>query len=797
MLADVLVLEWCGMTDRAARNDEMAIDLAAIWAALWRARRWIVPVLVVVAVGAYAGLSMVPPKYRAEAKVIIEARGVRIDPNRTDTEAERSLLDQEGVASQVQLISSRDLARRVAQREKLDQVAEFRRSPGLLQSLLPFLKRAPVSPEEQVLDAYFQRLNVFQIERSRVITIEFTSGDPQVAARVANALVREYLAVQGEAKVNTSADTSTWLENEITGLRAKVAEAEQKVEQWRSQHDLFATNRDGTLVEQQLGGLNQQLTAVRADKAGIEARVEQLRRAVNAGQFDSAPDLQASPGLQRLKEREAALRSRLAELSATLLSGHPQIRALNAQLADVAVQERAEARRVLAALEGELKVADQRIRDLRNELGDGKATAARANESDIQLRALEREAKAQRDLLETFLARYREAVARQSDRALPPDARAISEASAPLEPYFPKIGALTFLITFAALMILVAFVILRELVSGRAVRRPATAEAALSPLATLAAEDDGAGPGDPDDSGPSGGRRPVAVRPVEAERGEDRSAGAAVLALESIRATERRASGDATPASAADLVEPDDVGWGDQPDAATAAAEPVTAVLKSATEPVFVEETDADTVETPAAGADGGPAPLADVVADLLGRRGGRIIAVTSVGDDDTARRGALVAATLAAERGRGCLLELTRHPTPLVDGPGLADLLGELVGFDAVIHRIPSTPAHVVPVGRRPLEPADLAGPRLVLTVDALASSYDHLVIDGGALDAASDALISRLAAVDAVIVVAEADEALRAERGRLRLATAGIAECRIAAAPPVVRRVSGRDAA
>ena len=58
-----------------------------------------------------------------------------------------------------------------------------------------------------------------------------------------------------------------------------------------------------------------------------------------------------------------------------------------------------------------------------------------------ELRALEREAKAQRDLLESYLAKYREATARDSLGAVPSDARIISRAVVSNTPYLPEEAA--------------------------------------------------------------------------------------------------------------------------------------------------------------------------------------------------------------------------------------------------------------------------------------------------------------------------------------------------------------------
>lgn len=814
------------MSDRSMRTEEMAIDLGALWRAFWRARFWLIPLLVVVAVASYMALSALPPKFRAEAKVLIEARGSRIDAGQKDPEAERTLLDPEGVTSQVQLMSSRDLARRVVQREKLDEVAEFRKGPGLLQTLLPFLKRGgSVSPEQQVLDAYFDRLTVYAVEKSRVIAVEFVAGDPVVAARVANALVREYLAVQGEAKVSTSTDASVWLESEITGLRAKVAEAEAKVEQWRASHDLFSTNRDGTLVEQQLSGLNTQLTAARTEKAAIEARAEQLRKVIAGGALDASADLQTSASYQRLRERETLLRSRLAELSATLLSGHPQIRALNAQLSDILAQQRAEARRVLAALDNEVKVADQKLRDLRGEVGDGKATAAKANENDIQLRALEREAKAQRDLLETFLARYREAISRQNDRALPPDARAISEASPPTAAFFPKVLPLTFLITVAAFLILTAFIILRELVSGRAVR-PAAWQPAGQPATEVAVASEpaagpqivavGPDPTDPDDPGGPGGRRPAA-REAKPDQ------------TPALVASAREATGTAGIAAQLhpDLTEPDEIGWAHDEPIATAAAGLAEPMTEAVTQPlpladvetvefaadgvdiVDVPEVAAETaapvaaepVTRPAMRALGLPA-LADVVTQVF-QSGSALVAVVTPTRPDLARASAAVMGRRAAALGRACLVAWAEPDAPeaaLGDWPGLADLVAGRASFEDIIGADPASGLHLVPAGAE-LTPAVLDDPAFGLALDALGSCYDRVIVDAGAVGDLAlgerPELMERLHGMATVIVAIAADEALAGERLRLALTAAGLDDVVLAEAAIPASAAGARAAA
>src|SRR4029077_18741945 len=119
---------------------------------------------------------------------------------------------------------------------KLGERAEFDpvlRGRSFLSALFGILGIAkdPMSqtPEERVLKSYFDRLSAFQVEKSRVIAIEFDSEDPELAARAANAIAEGYLVLQQAHKQEQTRAAGQWLSGEIDSLRAKVADAEAKV----------------------------------------------------------------------------------------------------------------------------------------------------------------------------------------------------------------------------------------------------------------------------------------------------------------------------------------------------------------------------------------------------------------------------------------------------------------------------------------------------------------------------------------------------------------------------------------
>ncbi|MBN9252309.1 MAG: chain-length determining protein, partial [Mesorhizobium sp.] len=174
--------------------------------------------------------------------------------------------------------------------------------------------------------------------------------------------------------------------------------------------------------------------------------------------------------IQRLRDRQVQLKSDIADLSTTLLEGHPRIRALRSQLSDLDRQIRVEAEKVLAAMITEAQTAQAREDQLVGDVNKLKAQAARAGEQEVQLNALEREANAQRQLLESYMTRYREASSRQDRNYLPVDARVFSRATVPSEPYFPKTVPIVGAAFVGSLLLMAVITLLSELFSGRAMR---------------------------------------------------------------------------------------------------------------------------------------------------------------------------------------------------------------------------------------------------------------------------------------------------------------------------------------
>ncbi|MDJ1156913.1 exopolysaccharide transport family protein [Chelatococcus sp. SYSU_G07232] len=457
-----------------------ALDIGQVWNALRASRWWIALPTCLALVGSVVAVNLVTPRYTGETRVLLENRDsfyTRPDPSEREVQG----IDSEAVLSQVQILTSRDLAREVIRRTGLvgnpefDPQATGLGTVGRLLALVGLGGARGAAPEERVLTQFFDRLLVFPVGKSRVVQIEFTSRDPDLAARVANSISEVYLEFQRAAKQEAARNASGWLASNIDQLRKRVAEAESKVETFRAEKGLLASGNNSTLPAQQLSELSSQLASARAAQADAQAKAQLIREMMRSGRTFEIPDVANNDLIRRLIEQRVSLRSQLALDLRTLLPEHPRIKELNAQLADLETQMRAAAERTVRALENDARLAGSRVDSLLSALETQKKVAAEANENEVQLRALEREARTQREQLETYLAKYREARARDVENASPADARVVSRAVPPSSPSFPKKVPIILVSTLATLFLSAALVVARELLSGRAFVTPAQA----------------------------------------------------------------------------------------------------------------------------------------------------------------------------------------------------------------------------------------------------------------------------------------------------------------------------------
>ncbi|MGB3814836.1 MAG: Wzz/FepE/Etk N-terminal domain-containing protein [Shinella sp.] len=700
------------------RQQDVDIDLGGLFGAIWRNRMRVLLATVACAGVAFVGANLIAPKYKGEARLLIETREPAFTTGQDRAQGgERPAFDELGIASQVQLLQSSDLIKQVARNMKLYELDEFDTTakPSAVSDLLVLLgiKKNPLDlpPEERVLKEFTSKLVVYQVERSRVIGIEFSSKDPRLAAEIPNEMAKVYLSLQSGAKLDTNSEATRWLEPEIANLREKVREAEQKVAEYRSQSGLLPTGENSNFAVQQLNDISAEVARVRGERANAEARAESVRAMLKSGGApDTLTDVVGSQMIQRLKESEAQIQGQISDLSTSMLEGHPRLKGLRAQLAGVRVQIKAETQKILSSLENEAKTAGLRESQLVQQLNVLKANAARAGEEEVDLKALEREATAQRQLLETYLARYREATTRTDSSSTPADARVISAAVEPTEVSFPKVVPITVVGGIAGFALSAIAILLAELFSGRALKPVGAAavapyrreenEAELVPVATLR------DPVIPKDS---------ATRPDYG-------------AIRDIHAPARSLLSDIGP----------------------------------------VEEDEDEAQEAPVAEAgpaDDGDFSVAAVARHLIENNISVTVSVSPSGDRGSTAT-VMLARHIAEEHRKTLIIDLTGSACPTrlmaqsVHLPGITDLLVGDAAFGDIIHGDRLSGAHIIPRGNANIKRAMRGIDRLAMVIDSLSDAYDTVIVECGPAEVEGVRRLTRGQETDIILSIPGAQE-------------------------------------
>lgn len=441
-------------------------DLNHLLNALFR-RRWLIGGIVAGCLAvAIAAILLATPRYSAEVRILLERRADAVS-SALESAMPGLSLDATALNSQVEVLRSRTLTRDVVERLQLGMDPEFNpalRPPGLLRRVKQAFQAsaAPLAPAAgaAVIDTVQRRLNVRPIEGSEVIALRFSSQEATKAAAIANAFYDQYLAQQLESKRQTTARTSAWLDESVTELGKKVAVAEQAVEDFRRQSGIIESGGQ-TLTAQDISGLNSQLLLARSATAQAEARLAQVRTLVRSGaDAITASEVLDSPLIQRLREQETELTRRRAEMASDLGPEHPRMAQLEAEAKDLQAKIKTEIDKIVQRLQNEVRIARAQEESLSGQLEQLKTRTGENNEQQIQMRALEREAEANRNLLATLLARY---TAQANGALQQPDASIVSAAEAPTEPSFPNAPVILGLVTIGSLLLAGAVVLLLEM----------------------------------------------------------------------------------------------------------------------------------------------------------------------------------------------------------------------------------------------------------------------------------------------------------------------------------------------
>jgi succinoglycan biosynthesis transport protein ExoP len=426
-----------------------AIDLRQIQDFFWRRWKLILSSAAIIAAVTYIALLAVTPRYTATAQVLLDPGNQKLLG--TANLIPELSLESSNVDSQLSVIGSINLLRRVVETTKLTQDSEFGASvqAGLFSLLTSWMSTKPEAEPSSgdaippdVLGAIGNlrgALEVTRLQRTYVISIAVTAQDPVKAALLTNAVADAYVVDQLNARYESAKTAADWFAQRVESMRNQLQQSEEAVANFRREHGLVTTSSEGklTINEQQLSELNAKLVALRAEMATKRAAYEQSVQMQGHGDnLQTISEVVRSPVISQLRNQQAVATQKIAELSNRYNNDHPLVVRARAELRDINNSIAAETGRIISNLKNEYDVAKAREDSMQKSLDQISGASGLDNSVGIRLRELERINVANKTLFENFLSQSKITSAQSTFNAR--DSRIISPAEKPSAASFPK-----------------------------------------------------------------------------------------------------------------------------------------------------------------------------------------------------------------------------------------------------------------------------------------------------------------------------------------------------------------------
>jgi len=447
-------------------GEDDTIDLVGIINMLLR-RKWLILTITALgtAVAALVGMK-VTPEYTAKASVMIDPRQLQV----TDIEQVLSgmTVNDATMATHIGLLQSRSFVTEVMEDLKLYDDPEFNPSliaepepetalPSFLAPLEALLARlpnewliatglasqpapvleseAPKLARERAIGRFTKNAAYTSDGTSYLITIEFTSEDPDKAAVIANRIADLYVSDQLKTKQSASTKASGWLEARIKELREEVRQSEQAVERFKASNDIVEASGN-SINDAQLADINRELITARADMSEKQAKLRLVRELKNnPDALETVGDIADSPLILQLRQQETELIRQESELRTLYGDRHPRMVQLQDEKAKISARVRGEVERITRQLDNDVKVAQTRAASIEGQLAKMTNRTVGQREAEVQLRELERAAATSRTLYEQFLQRFKETS--DQEGIVEADARVVAAAAPPVSPSTP------------------------------------------------------------------------------------------------------------------------------------------------------------------------------------------------------------------------------------------------------------------------------------------------------------------------------------------------------------------------
>lgn len=410
--------------------------------------RWLVALLaLLVTVGTTVAISLLLPKnYTATATLVVDSKAK--DPI-TGVLLPAQLLPGY-MATQVDIIQSRNVALRVVDGLKLTQIPSIREA---------FSKATKGQGDIRywMADLLLKKLDVKPSRESSVMQISFEGSDPRFATVVANAFAQAYIRTNLDLRVQPARLTTAWYEDQVKQLREDLEKAQARLSAYQRDKGLVASDERIDVETARLAELSSQLVAAQAQTYDTTSRQAQSGNAL--------AEVEQNPLVQNLKAEVARSESQLLQLAEKVGRNHPQYLRAQAEFDSLRGKLDKETKTATRTVSTTAKVAQGREGEIRSALATQKNKVLSLKQQRDEAAVLIRDLENAQRLYDAALQRYGQT--RLESQSTQTDIAVLNPAIQPLEPSSPKVLLNTLLAVFLGTLLGVGLALLTEMLDRR------------------------------------------------------------------------------------------------------------------------------------------------------------------------------------------------------------------------------------------------------------------------------------------------------------------------------------------
>jgi succinoglycan biosynthesis transport protein ExoP len=472
--------------DPAAAVEPIAVPFGRLLSTL-RRHLWVFVMTIVIIVGAtVAVVEGMPKQYTSQAALIIEPQRTQVSDLQaisSDAEDTSSLM-----RTQIGILSSPSLALGVVEALHLTASPEFAAGGGLRATVMKWLDKvhilaeppaAPLTNADRANIAagiLSNKLSFSNDPESRLLGIAVTTRSPVLSASIANEVARQFLAFKVQEKFAAMQRAHDWLQGQVVSLGNQVRADDAAVETYRLSHGLGeelpdqagndgGTGQAQTVNRQQLNDISTQLIDVSRDLTAKEGELAQAQAALHGAiSTNDLPAVLASPMIAQLLDESVQASGRVAELASAEGADNPELLSARDRAGALQARARDEMGHVARSLSVQVAAEREQQAALQQQMEQLRGAVSNENAAELGLSTLETQARATRNIYESFLSRAAQLANVAGIQE--PDASLVSSAEVPLGPSAPQPARLLAIAGVLSVVFGTVFAVLLERLRG-------------------------------------------------------------------------------------------------------------------------------------------------------------------------------------------------------------------------------------------------------------------------------------------------------------------------------------------